>query len=96
MDEAGLKGFEAVSWHMIGGPSGHAERYRLPPETANSIQHAFRASADFKVAECRSHEGADRDRPRPPPAELHVKFLAEEIASWVPAREGRRHRGAQE
>src|SRR4029078_6342400 len=44
MDEAGLKGFEAVSWHMIVGPAG------MPKEIVNRLNGEFKrisTSADF-------------------------------------------------
>jgi tripartite-type tricarboxylate transporter receptor subunit TctC len=75
MDEAGLKGFEAVSWHMIVGPAG------MPKEIVNRLNGEFKrisTSADFKVQVDRMGLIAIDS---PPPAELR-KFLDQEIASW--------------
>ena len=75
MDEAGLKGFEAVSWHMIVGPAG------MPKEVVDRLNGEFKrisTSADFKVQVDRMGLIAIDS---PPPAELR-KFLDKEIASW--------------
>jgi tripartite-type tricarboxylate transporter receptor subunit TctC len=75
MDEAGLKGFEAVSWHMIVGPAG------MPKEVVDRLNGEFKrisTSADFKVQVDRMGLIAI-DSPAPP--ELR-KFLDKEIASW--------------
>jgi tripartite-type tricarboxylate transporter receptor subunit TctC len=75
MDEAGLKGFEAVSWHMIVGPAG------LPKEIVDRLNGEFKrisTSADFKTQVDRMGLIAIDS---PPPVELR-KFLDKEIASW--------------
>ena len=75
MDEAGLKGFEAVSWHMIVGPAG------MPKEIVNRLNGEFKrisTSPDFKVqVERMGLIAIDL----PPPDELK-KYLDKEIASW--------------
>jgi len=75
MDEAGLKGFEAVSWHMIVGPAG------MPKEIVNRLNGEFKrisTSPDFKVQVERMGLIAIDS---PPPDELK-KYLDKEIASW--------------
>jgi len=75
MDEAGLKGFEAVSWHMIVGPAG------MPKEIVDRLNGEFKrisTSADFKVQVDRMGLIAIDS---PAPADLR-KFLDKEITSW--------------
>ena len=75
MDEAGFKGFEAVSWHMIVGPAG------MPKEIVNRLNGEFKrisTSPDFKVQVERMGLIAIDS---PPPDELK-KYLDKEIASW--------------
>lgn len=75
MEEAGFKGFEAVSWHMIVGPAG------MPKPVVDKLHDEFRRIAtapDFK---------AQTDRmgllalDSPPPAALKT-YLDNEIARW--------------
>ncbi|MCX7312845.1 MAG: tripartite tricarboxylate transporter substrate binding protein [Alphaproteobacteria bacterium] len=75
MEEAGFKGFEAVSWHMVVGPAG------MPKDIVDKLHAEFRriaTSADFKAqAERQGLLAIDS----PPPDELK-KYLEKEIASW--------------
>ena len=75
MEEAGFPGFEAVSWHMIVGPTG------MPKEITSRLAAEFRqiaASADFKAQVDRMGLLAIQS---PPPEELKT-YLDREIASW--------------
>ena len=48
MDEAGLKGFEAVSWHMIVGPAG------MPKEIVDRLHGEFKRIRRRRISRCRS------------------------------------------
>ena len=75
LEEAGFPGFEAVSWHMIVGPTG------LPKEIVDKLAAEFKriaTSPDFKAQVDRMGLLAIDT---PPPDELK-KFLDKEIASW--------------
>ena len=75
MEEAGFKGFEAVSWHMIVGPAG------MPKEIVGRLHDEFRriaTSPDFKAQVERMGLLAIDS---PPPDELK-KYVDREIASW--------------
>ena len=74
-EEAGFKGFEAVSWHMIVGAGGHAEADRRPP--ARRIQ-AHRGVAGIQAAGLKMGLNAIDS---PPPDELK-QYLDTEIARW--------------
>ena len=86
MEEAGFKGFEAVSWHMIVGPAG------MPKEIVTRLNGEFKriaTSADFKAQV--DQDGTDRDR-------FAAAGRAQEISrqgdrELGQAREGRRDRG---
>ena len=86
MDEAGFKGFEAVSWHMIVGPAG------MPKEIVDRLHGEFKRIVDVAGLQGagRAH-GTDRDR-------FAAAGGAQELSrqgdrALGPAREGRRHRG---
>jgi tripartite-type tricarboxylate transporter receptor subunit TctC len=75
MEEAGLKGFEAVSWHMIVGPAG------VPKPIVDRLHGEFKritASADFKAQVDRMGLLAIDSAPSD---ELKV-YLDKEIARW--------------
>ena len=75
MEEAGFKGFEAVSWHMIVGPAG------MPKEIVDRLNGEFKrisTSADYKVQTDRMGLIAI-DSPSP---DQLKKYLDAEIARW--------------
>jgi len=75
MEEAGFKGFEAVSWHMIVGPAG------MPKEIVDRLHAEFKriaTSPDFKAQVDRMGLLAIDS---PPPAALK-RYLDSEIARW--------------
>jgi tripartite-type tricarboxylate transporter receptor subunit TctC len=75
MEEAGVAGFDAVSWHMIVGPAG------MPKDIVDKLYdefHRIATSPDFKAQVERMGLLAIDS---PPPAELK-KYLDGEIARW--------------
>jgi tripartite-type tricarboxylate transporter receptor subunit TctC len=75
MEEAGFKGFEAVSWHMIVGPAG------LPKDIVDRLHGEFRriaTSPDFKAQVDRMGLLAIDS----PPPEALRSYLDSEIARW--------------
>ena len=75
MEEAGFKGFEAVSWHMIVGPAG------MPKDIVDRLHAEFKriaTSPDFKTQVDRMGLLAIDS---PPPAALK-SFLDSEIERW--------------
>jgi tripartite-type tricarboxylate transporter receptor subunit TctC len=75
MEEAGFKGFEAVSWHMIVGPAG------MPKDIVDRLHAEFKriaSSPDFKAQVDRMGLLAIDS---PPPAALK-RYLDSEIERW--------------
>ncbi|WP_459617066.1 Bug family tripartite tricarboxylate transporter substrate binding protein [Bordetella sp. 2513F-2] len=77
MAEAGLPGFQAISWHGIVAPAG------TPPETVTELDRAFTQALQApEVKQRLLEEGAQA-------ADLHTaefgRFIGDEIASWAEA-----------
>jgi putative tricarboxylic transport membrane protein len=75
MEEAGFKGFEAVSWHMIVGPAG------MPKEIVDRLHAEFKriaTSPDFKAQVERMGLLAIDS----PPPDALKRYLDSEIARW--------------
>ena len=75
LDEAGFKGFEAVSWHMIVAPAG------MPKPIVERLHGEFKrivASPDFKAQIVKMGLIAIDS---PPPDELK-RYLDAEIVRW--------------
>ena len=76
LNEAGVPGFEALSWHMIVAPAG------TPPEVINKLYAELKSIAAMPEIKSRFDKIGLLAVDSPAPAELR-QFVKSEIARWA-------------